>query len=1047
MIHLHVHSGFSFEDGANQPEELAAEAARLDMSALALTDRDALYGAVRFQDACSRVGIQAIHGAVLTMHDGMDLLLLCETPEGYRNLSRILAKAHLQNPRNEPHTRMPWLRLHHEGLICLTGSRQSRLVYLVRAQRYSEAKNWLDELRTVFGAQNLYIQLERCFRPGDAWITARLMELADHMGLPVVASADVRYATPKQFPAHDILLCAKLDISVAQPHPLRGINTCNSLQHALDWPQLFEDRPDAVQNTLLLAQRCTYNTLPQDHNLFPRFPVKEGETPEGVLKLLVRQGAKRRFKQITPEARKRLTHELQIICQLGYADYFLAVWDLGRFADDQSIRHTGRGSAADSAVAYCLNLTSVDSIRRGLPFERFLSMERSQKPDIDIDFDSERREEVFRYVREKYGEEHVGMVCTFQTFRARSAIRLVGQSLGISAQMVDYFAKHIPWMCHADALDRAFDKAPELLHSGLSRQQLTLWVYLCAQISGLPHHFSTHLGGIVISRVPVCDISPMQMSPMDRRVLQFDKDDVERIGFIKLDLLSLKTLHAVEEAEGQIMEIDPGFRVTEIPYDDPEVYKMIRAGETIGAFQIESPAQRSLHVRLNSDHQNDLDVSVALIRPGPIGGNMVEPFVNRRNGVEQVAYLHPDLEPILRHTCGVPVFQEQIIMIATVMAGFTPGESDHLRKTMTHNRSQLAMEEIGTRFVSNSMQRGYTQELAQMVFEWIFGFAGYGFCEAHAASFGDTAYKTAWMLHYHPGEYMAAILSSQPMGYYPVNTIAQEARRRGVQLVQPDINLSKVACKCHNNRIRLGFCRIGGMRRAEMDAIEEGQPFTDLEDLCRRAEVKRDSLESLAMCGAFDSWHRNRRMWLSRIPEAIASVNDGGLVSPRSETDRSVANFSPWEQFMLEWQLMGLTVNCHVMTHLRERMYRLGFYSSADLKQVPNGMRVSVAGLVTCPHRPPTRSGRRVMFFGLEDEFGQIECALFEPAYQTCGHQVLRVPVLAAEGTLVQKGRGRSIIVDAVWPMEMSVIETEERNSAGGSEDVAEVVASDGSGG
>ena len=1021
-VHLHVHSGFSFEDGASSVEDLVAEAARLQMPALALTDHHGVYGAVRLIHACRRQGVQPIVGAEVELEDGSHLTLLCETAEGYANLCRLLTQAHLNHPRGEPKVRLEWLEQYACGLIALSGCRRSRLVYLLRARCYAEAETWLSRLMRLMGRERLFVELQNTCKPGDGWITARLIELAEHLRLPVVATANVHYATPDRFPAHDLLTCARLGITVHDPHPLRPINDCNSVQEALSWHERYALCPQAVQNTTRIAERCIQNPLPDNQDLFPRFPLPHGDTAETMLMSLVREGAYRRYRRVTEAIRRRVSRELHVICTLGYADYFLAVWDLVRFAEEQNIRHSARGSVSDSAAAYCLGISDVDPIRRALPFERFLSIERSQKPDIDVDFDANRREEIFHYVRSRYGEEHVAMVCTFSTYRARSAVRLVGKAMGLPPEVVDSLAKRIPWHCYADDIERAFARAPELRASGFTPTQIGRLLRLCEAIASLPHHIGTHLGGILISRQPIAQIVPVQRSPMGRLVAQWDKDDVEPVGFIKLDLLSLRMLSAVQHAEEQVRLSQPDFRFRDIPGDDPATFEMIRAGETVSAFQIESPAQRNLHVQLYSQCQMDIDVSVALIRPGPIRGDMVTPFVLRRNGHEPVSYLHPDLEPILRHTCGVPVFQEQIILIATKLAGFTPGEADHLRKTMTHNRSRQEMERIGRLFVERAVQRGYSAELAHRVYEWIYGFAGYGFCEAHAASFGDTAYKTAYMLRHHPAEFLAAVLSCQPMGYYPPNTLALESRRRGIRLLLPNLNRSEVACTVEKGDIRLGFCRVHGMSRVEMENLLEARrerPFTSLTDLCARTSLHRDTLENLILCGALDEWDSNRRRWLMELPQALAVREaSGSLFHPEDLPSLlpEVADFTPWEKFLYEWRILGLSVDCHVMSHLREAFLCEGVLDSARFAEQRDGARVRAGGLVVCPHRPPTRSGRRVLFFSLEDEFGMVDAVMFERVYQAYGHWVLTQPLVIAEGRVQRRGRGASLIVERAEP-------------------------------
>ncbi len=1015
-IHLHVHSGYSFLDGASSVQDLVSEAVRYEMPALALTDHHGLYGAVRFVQSACQQGIQPILGAEITLEDSSHLTLLCETERGYSNLCQLLTRAHIESPRGEPRVRLEWLPDYAEGLIALTGCRLGRFTYLLRAGRYEQARQWLVALRNIFGKDHLFVELQHTYKPGDTWIVNRQVEAAQHLGVPVVATGNVHYARAESFAIHDLLTCARLGVTLTEAHPRRPINDCNSIGIAQRWKALYHKYPEAWRNSLEIAQRCTQRPLVLGRNLFPRFPLGRGEDPASVLMALVRQGARRRYAAITASLRSRLRRELRVICELGYADYFLAVHDLIQFAQQQRIRYSARGSVSDSAVAYALGISDVDPVRRGLPFERFLSFERSQKPDIDLDFDAERREEIFHYVRRRYGEEHVAMVGTFSTYRARSAVRLVGKVLGLPAELVDRLAKRIPPFCYADDIERAFASAPELRESGFTTAQLHLLLRLAEQIANLPHHLGTHLGGIIISRDPVSTIVPVQMSPMNRRVVQWDKDDVEEAGFIKLDLLSLRMLSAVQRTEEQIRLRLPDFRVCNVPYDDPATFQMIQEGETIGAFQIESPAQRALHTQLNSQSQMDIDISVALIRPGPIRGDMVSPFVARRNGEEPITYLHPDIEPILRHTCGVPVFQEQIILIACRMAGFTPGEADQLRKTMTHNRSRQEMEKLGNLFVQRAVQRGYHPRLAMRVYEWIYGFAGYGFPEAHAASFGDTAYKTAYLLRHYPAEFYAGLLSSQPMGYYSPNTLALQARRRGIRILLPDVNRSEVHCTVEEGNIRLGWCRVKGMSRDEMESLLEARsrgPFYSLDDLCCRTNLRRDTLERLVLCGAFDGWDANRRQWLMELHRALARRQAAGSLFHTDELYQpleEVEDFTPWEKFLFEWDILGLSVDCHIMSYLRDSLRREGILSSADLPSLPDGRKVRVAGLVVSPHRPPTRSGRKVLFFSLEDEFGLVDAVMFENTYQAFGHWVITQPIVVVEGVLRRRGRGISLI-------------------------------------
>ncbi|MEW6107267.1 MAG: DNA polymerase III subunit alpha, partial [Bacillota bacterium] len=629
---------------------------------------------------------------------------------------------------------------------------------------------------------------------------------------------------------------------------------------------LFRRYPEAIAAAGEIADRCSPGLL-LDQRLFPTFVPPEGTgTSAEYLRHLVYEGASSRYGTITPAIRSRLDHELDVICTLGYEDYFLMVWDVVNFARQKGIRFAGRGSAADSAVAYCLFITSVDPIARGLLFERFLSLERAQKPDIDIDFDARRRDEVRDYLQRKYGPERVATVCTFNTFQARSAVRDVGKAMGLPPGDIDRLAKRLPHMC-ADEIRAAFERYPELRESGISVEKYSRLFDVCQALAGVPRHIGTHLGGVVASRVPLVRVTPLQMAARGVVITQFDKDDVEEVGLIKLDLLSLRMLAAVEDSV-RLSGVD----YQHIPLDDEATYEMLNAGETIGAFQLESPAQRALQGRLGASTIEDIVASVALIRPGPVQGNMVEPFVARRRGLEDVTYVHPSLERILKKTYGVVLYQEQVIEIATAIAGFTPGESDRLRKVMTHYRSRAEMDEIGKEFVRKAMEHGAPREVAETVLSYIVAYAGYGFCEAHAAAFADTAYKTSYLLRHFPAEFYAAILNNQPMGFYPPNTICVEARRRGVRILPVDINRSAERFTVEDGAIRVGLLRVRGMSEetaARIVASRGPLGYASVEDFFARVPVDRDLLENLVLCGAFDSLCPNRRAALWKIARQL----------------------------------------------------------------------------------------------------------------------------------------------------------------------------------
>ncbi len=1018
-----------------------AAAAAAGMPALAVTDHDNLCAAVYFHKLARKAGIKPIIGVELTTENGCHLTLLAQNSRGYSSLCRILTAAHLGSPRRSPRAKEQTLRTHGRGLLAFSGCRRGEIPGLILRGKYSQAEETAGKFIDIFGRENFFLELQHDFLPGCRFLNRTLAELAARLGLETVATNNVHYVDREQFRVHDLLTCVRTLTKLADVHPARRLNRENWLKPPAEMKAVFADYPRAAANTLLIADRCEPALEPGDC-LFPVFPdLPPGRTAAGHLRQLTFAGALRRYGRLTPEITGRLEHELDIICRLGFADYFLLVWDAVNFARREKIRCAGRGSAADSAVAYCLYLTEVDAIARGLLFERFMSLERAQKPDIDLDFDSRHRDKVSAYLSRKYGPDRVAAVCTYNTFRARSAFRDLAKAMDFPPAEIDRLAKRLPYI-HADQIDLAGERFPEVRSSGLNSPKFRELLAACAAVSGFPRFIGTHLGGIVVSRRPLAGLVPLQQAAKGVVITQYDKEFVEDLGLVKLDLLSLRTMAAIEDSILTIREIDPHFDYEAIPLDDRATFTMLNSGETVGVFQLESPAQRALQSRLEASGLEDLIASVALIRPGPIKGNMVEPFIARRQGKEPVTYLHPKLRPILEKTYGVVLFQEQVIEIATAIAGFTPGEADRLRRVMTHARSHREMAEIGAEFIRKAAANGISSEIAETIFSYIMGYASYGFCEAHAATFAVTAYKTAYLLRHYPACFFAAILSHQPMGFYDPNTLCVEARKRGVTLLPPDINRSGRHFTVEGGAVRISLRQIKGVKDSALDSILRARadgPFRSFADFCRRAAVDRDALENMIRCGAFDTLHPNRRQLLWALSPALAPADKSGPVwtpaadqawapftdpalgptlapvSPLADNPAAlppVPDFTGREKFNLEYELLGIDVHRHYMSYWRSKLARRGFLSSRDLPEAVEGSPVKIAGLPIRPHRPPTKTGRTAAFFSLEDEFGLMDVTVFEKTYQQFGALLFTKPVppLQVWGISRRRGRGVSVI-------------------------------------
>ncbi len=1039
FVHLHVHTPFSFLDGASSIKALVSRAAALGMTALAITDHDNVSGAVRFQKACQETGIRPIQGAEVTTSLG-HLTLLARDQRGYANLCRILTQAHMGHPRGQPEADLETLAQYHEGLFALSGCRRGYISSHILRGELAEAQEAARRLRDIFGSAHFFLELEGNLLPGSQSLNQALVDLAAALGVGVVGTANVHYAEKSDFPVHDILTCARTLTKLEDVHPERRLNAQNYLAPEEEMARVFARHPEAVANTVRIAEQCE-PVLTLGRPTFPAFPVPGDETAASFLRQLVWQGARKRYGTLRPEVAQRLQKELDIITTLGYEDYFLLVWDVVRFARARGIRYSGRGSAADSAVAYCLGITEVDAIRRGLLFERFLSLERAEKPDIDVDFDARYRDDVSAYVYQKYGRDHVAAVATYNTFQARSAVRDLGKALDIPAEELDFLARRLPYV-GADDIAGAMDRFPELRHSRIPQWKFQRLFDTARAVANFPRHLATHLGGLVISRDPIVNFSPLQMSAKGQVICQFDKDDVEDLGLVKLDLLSLRALSAVEDAVATIQRRRPGFDYDAIPLDDKATYRMLNQGQTIGVFQLESPAQRALQGRLGAENLEDIIDSVAIIRPGPIKGNMVEPFLARRRGEEPVSYLHPKLKPILEKTYGVVLFQEQVIEIATAIAGFSPGDADRLRRVMTHARSPADMAEIGRYFVQRAVEQGVSEKEAGTIFSYIAGYASYGFCEAHAAAFGVTAYKTAYLVRHYPAQFYAAVLSNEPMGYYSPDIICDEARRRGVTILPVDINRSEAAftteeLPARGGRvrygIRIGLKQVKGITAHLLLAIPAERkargPFLSLADFARRINAPRDVLENLVACGAFDSLHPNRRAMLWSLPEILARAGQPGpgrpdsqrLFPPAAAPPPQIADFSSYERFMKEWEVLGLSPGPHFMAFFRRALAGRGILTTKEAGYRPQGTYVQVAGLPVRPHRPPTRSGRTIVYLSLEDETGMLDVTVFEHVYQRYGHILFGYPLppLLISGSIEHRSNLAMLLADAIAPLDV----------------------------
>ncbi|MGM0400577.1 MAG: DNA polymerase III subunit alpha [Chloroflexota bacterium] len=1009
-VELHCHSCFSLLRGASTPEELVARAAHLGMHALALTDRHGLYGAVRFAVAAREAGIHPVQGAELVLRGGQHLVLLAEDRTGYANLCRLITRAQRAGEKGETQLEVEWLAGHTRGLIALTGGRGGWVPHLLLQGRPKRAEEALERLRALFGPHHLYVEIQHHLRRGDDPLLAALVDLARREDLPLVVTNEVYYARRGGHRLRDVL------VAIDHNRPLQEVegrllpNSEYYLKAPEQMARLFARHPQALENTLRIAERCHVDLSFRSRAL-PPSPLDADRPPHVALARLCRRALPPRYPRNAEAAHRQLRHELAVIRETHLSTYFLLVWDIVRYARERGILVRGRGSAASSIVAYLLDITNVDPLAHDLLFERFLSAESRVMPDIDLDICSRRREEVIQYVYKRYGEAHVGMACNYVTYRARSAVRDVGKALGLPPDGLARLSGKLrgPGRPFAEILEEALTP-----HTGNVRWEA--FGALCREIQGLPRHLSIHVGGMCITRTPLVELVPLEPATMPGRVVtQWDKDGLEDAGLIKLDLLSLRTLSVLDDA---LTLIDEGGQsppdLDRLSLDDPAVYEALCTADTVGAFQVESRAQQQALVKMKPRCFADIAVEVALIRPGPLQGNMVRPFFRRRMGREPVRHLHPLLAPILEETLGVIVFQEQVIRVAMAMGGFSAGEADMLRRAMSRHRSQEAVDAFRGRFLRGAQAKGVPESVTEEVFDQLAGFASYGFCKSHAVAFAKTTYDTLYLRAHYPAAYYCAVLNNQPMGFYPPRVIVGDARRHGVKVRAVHVNASGIECRLEGEAIRLGFMYVDGLGEAGAEHIVEAREkraYDDLEDFWRRTRLPRRAVENLILAGAMDHWQGDRRRLLWQL----------GRLRPQEDTlplsvpceDATLEPMGPDEALLREYGATGVAAGDHLMALFRSQVQERGAVTSRALWEIEPGSRVRVAGMVSARQAPPTAKG--FVFLTLEDEWELMDVIVAPDLYQAQRSIWRDGIVLLVQGRLQRANGHVSIRAEKGW--------------------------------
>jgi len=1022
---LHAHSFFSLLDGASSPEALVARAKALGLRALALTDHDSLAGAVRFWTAAQKEGLPAIIGAELSLDDDSHLTLLAETPRGYANLCRLITRGHgaagtdaTDWPGKTP-PRTPWadLAARHEGLIALSGCARGAAAAAILAGDAPAADRAVARLGEAFGPGNVFIELQQHDRPEDARLARGLAALAGRHGLPLVATHNVHYATRAESRMRDCQIAIRHieTLTEARRAGRLPLNASYALAGPLEMARRFAEWPAALEASLAIAERCA-DAVKIDFSgrRLPIFPTPEGRTEFAYLYDLCHDGLKTRFENPTREAVRQLAHELDIIDAAGLAGYFLIVWDLVRFAREAGILCQGRGSAANSLVAYVLGITAVDPLRHNLLFERFLSADHHTIPDIDIDFAADRREEVIQYVYTRYGQSHAAMVCNVVTYHPRSAVRDLGKVLGFPQLVIDRLARE-------EVAEWGIEPGAPPDHP------LRQLAGLVGQFEGSPRHLSIHVGGMIITGPPLDEVVPLERASMPGRVIcEWDKDSVEDAGLIKIDLLSLRTLSVVAECLKQVA--DSGQAGPPPGVEDPEIYAMLEQADTIGTFQVESRAQQQMLPRSKPRNLEDLAVEIAIIRPGPIQGGAVHPYLRRRAGLEPVSYPHPSLEPVLKETLGVLLYQEQCIRVAMVAARFTAGDADQLRRAMTRSRSREAMAVMRERFIAGCGNNAIDAVTADGIFDKLAGFATYGFCKSHAASFALIAYQTLWLKRYRPAEFYCSLLNNQPMGFYSPEVLIGDARRHGIEILPLDVNLSgwkwmvdrlsaidlrglsagvAGAQSAVSARLRPPLSAVTGLGEAAWERIAAGKPFGGLDDFCRRTRLPESATADLIRAGAFDAFDPDRRRLLWALGELDYRADELEITfEPQA---LALARLEPLEQTSWEYELLGLSPAGQLMRHYRPALNRAGALTVAQVREMPNGRHVRIGAMMAVRQSPPTAHG--MVFISLEDETGLVDMVVRPNIFEDYRKTLRGERLLLVDGIIQREGGAVSVLM------------------------------------
>lgn len=1043
FVHLHLHTEFSLLDGAIKIDQLPALIKSKGMDSVAITDHGSMYGVVDFYKACLKEGVKPIIGCEVYVADDRlsrnseerryHLILLAENQTGYRNLVKIVSRGYTEGFYYKPRIDMEVLREFHEGIICTSACMAGEVPAYIRMDNLDKARNRALEYQEIFGKGNFFIEIQDHHMEEEKLLNRQLIRIAKELDIPMVAANDAHYSNQEDAYSHEVLMCIQMGKTIHDEHRLEFPNKEFYVKTPDEMWSLFQHLPDALENTVKIAERCKVS-FDFDQNRLPTYQVPEGETLESYLRDLCLEGAIEKYGALSGVVEDRLNYELDVISKMGYPGYFLIVWDMIRFAKEQGIYvGPGRGSAAGSIVAYALGITAIDPLKYDLIFERFLNPERISLPDIDTDFCYVRRGEVIEYLVNKYGHDRVAQIVTFGTMAARAAIRDVGRALDIPLKDVDKAAKLIPNELKI-TLSSALEKSPELKAFAEEREDIAKLLEIAMKLEGMPRHASTHAAAVVISPGALDNFLPIKVESEGNLTTQFTMTTVEELGLLKMDLLGLRTLTVIGDAvkkirdsKGLVIDIET------ISLEDPKTFELLGSGKTSGLFQLESKGMQNIIRNLKPDTIDDIIALVALYRPGPIGSGMIDDFINRKHGKTQVHYLHPLLEPILKDTHGVILYQEQVMKIAKDLAGFTLGEADNLRKAMGKKKPEI-IEKNRQAFLDGCKKNQISDKLAEEIFVLIEYFAGYGFNKSHSAAYGILAYQTAYLKANFKEEFMASLLSSVIMDSGKVHLYIADCKQIGIRVLPPDVNESQEDFTVKDGTVRFGLSAIKNIGFNSITSIIEARkegPFLDIDDFCRRVDLRttgKKVMENLIYSGAFASMGYARKGLLRSLDLAFdrgisfQKEKDSNQVSlfdipgaeehDRVETKVDQDEFPMAELLAKEKEMLGFYISSHPLELYEELSGVEGFASIIDLDEADDNRRVVVKGVLGSIKERRTRNNEIMATFLLEDEIASLDMVIFPKAYQETQGVLVEGQVVLGAGRLQITERDTKLIVE-----------------------------------